>query len=85
MAPYGLGPARVILTPPDDMDVQLGHQIADPGDVDPGVVSCPPEVIRDTLAIHQHSIALGYGQIQQIGQFRLGDQDEPGHLCIAVE
>jgi hypothetical protein len=67
------------------VDVQLGHQIADPGDVDLGTGQHPRQVIRDPLAIGQYPMALEDGEIQQIAQIGLGDQDEPGHLSVAVE
>lgn len=85
MAPNRVGPAWVVVTSPDDMDMQLRHQIADPGDVDLGIGQLLRQVIRDPLAIGQHPIALWDGQIQQIGQLRLGNQDEPRHQGIAVE
>lgn len=73
------------MAPANDMDVQLGHQITDPGHVDLGIGQHLRQVIRDPFAIGQYPIALWDGQIQQIGQLRLGNQDEPGHPGIAVE
>lgn len=85
MSPDRPWPAGIPGSASDDVNVQLRHQVADPGDVDPGIAQGARQMFGDVPAVVQHGLALRGRQHEKIGQIRLGHQDQPGQGGIALQ
>ena len=83
IAPDRLRPAGVLAVAPDNVQMHLRHDIAQPGEVDLGVALHLLQPVRQQLAVSEHLLQLWGRQVQQIRHPGIRHQDEPVQVGIA--